>query len=151
MKHHKPETPSEARRKELRNLLETRRSEVVEQLQAAMRDVSVSREIETQGVRDDMERNEVDGRHEVNLALLEIRSETLKRIDEALARLAVNRYGRCVECGENIAVARLVALPFAARCTGCEEELEELARTRDGATRRYRIGAYGWADEDAFA
>ncbi len=150
MKHKKIGAEAGHRHKELKDLLESRRSEIVEQLQAAMREVSETRATERHEVRDDMEQNEVGGRHEVNVALLEIRSETLRRIDEALTRLAVNRYGRCVECGGQIAVVRLTALPFATRCTACEEEREQANRVREVSARRYRIGIHGWADEDAF-
>ncbi|MGE5358261.1 MAG: TraR/DksA family transcriptional regulator [Bacteroidales bacterium] len=150
MKRNKPGADADSRRKELRELLERRRSELMGQLQATLRDVSATREVERHEVRDDMEQNEVEARHDVNAALLEIRAETLRRIDEALRRLAAHSYGCCVDCGRQIAVVRLAALPFATRCTGCEEEREQASRVRVLATKRYRIGAHGWADEDAF-
>ena len=53
-----------------------------------------------------------------------MKSETLVKVNDALRRLDDGTYGRCFECGEPIAEARLRALPFAARCKDCEEARE---------------------------
>jgi DnaK suppressor protein len=53
-----------------------------------------------------------------------MKAETLKKIDAALRRLGEGAYGDCFECGNEIAPARLRALPFAARCKNCEETRE---------------------------
>ena len=42
-------------------------------------------------------------------------------------RFEQGRYGRCVECDDPIAPARLRALPFALRCLACEIEREKRA------------------------
>ena len=66
-----------------------------------------------------------------------MKAETLNKINEALARLEEGRYGLCFECGEEIAEARLRALPFAVRCKDCEEAREVAAqRERSLAQRR---------------
>ena len=62
------------------------------------------------------------------------KSETLKKINEALRRLEEGTYGNCFECGEEIAQARLRALPFAVRCKDCEE-------ARETAEQRERMQA----------
>lgn len=51
----------------------------------------------------------------------------LKKIDAALIKFADNTYGECENCGENIAVARLMARPVAQLCIDCKtaEENEE--------------------------
>jgi DnaK suppressor protein len=59
------------------------------------------------------------------LALLQMQSETLARVDAALARLDAGGYGLCAECQREIATRRLRALPFAERCQACEEKREE--------------------------
>ena len=61
---------------------------------------------------------------EIELALIAIKAETLRRIDDALARLDAGLYGRCDSCGHEIASSRLRALPFAVRCRDCEELYE---------------------------
>ena len=63
----------------------------------------------------------------MDFALMEMESETLKKIDEALRRLEEGSYGDCTECGQKIAEARLKALPFANTCRECQEHREELA------------------------
>ena len=42
----------------------------------------------------------------------------------ANSRLDEGAYGDCFQCGDEIAQARLRALPFAVRCKDCEEALE---------------------------
>ena len=58
-------------------------------------------------------------------ALLE--SAQARRADAvaALARLDGGTYGVCIDCGENIAQARLEFRPEAARCLTCQEKFED--------------------------
>ena len=55
-----------------------------------------------------------------DLALRDRADHQLELVDEALARLDAGSYGRCIRCGEPIAPDRLDALPWAARCIGCQ-------------------------------
>lgn len=55
-----------------------------------------------------------------DLALRDRADHQLVLVDEALARLAAGRFGRCVRCGRPIAAERLEALPWAARCIDCQ-------------------------------
>ncbi|HZS46924.1 MAG TPA: TraR/DksA family transcriptional regulator [Blastocatellia bacterium] len=52
-------------------------------------------------------------------------------IEEALARIDRGTYGKCQECGKDISIKRLEALPTATTCTEdaarAEEEMEEPA------------------------
>lgn len=54
----------------------------------------------------------------------------LGQIDAALQQIGSGHYGVCCECGEDIAVERLVAQPAATRCLLCQQQLE---RRTDGA------------------
>lgn len=47
------------------------------------------------------------------------RTEALRRIDQALARLDAGTYGECVACGEEIAPKRLALDPAVATCLEC--------------------------------
>lgn len=81
----------------------------------------------------------------VDLAALEInqvnlqkigKRETflLKKIDLALKKIEDGTYGECESCGEQIAVARLMARPVAQLCIDCKNEQESTERrfsTRD--------------------
>jgi DnaK suppressor protein len=77
------------------------------------------------------------GNHDdVEMALIQIAADTLRRFDLALQRLEQGAYGDCSECGQPITSARLEALPFALRCIGCETEREkQLAQARMPARR----------------
>ena len=47
----------------------------------------------------------------------------LRGIDAALDRIVHGRYGICARCGEDIAPARLDAVPHAALCQACHAEI----------------------------
>jgi len=113
-----------ARRDELRRLLEERR----ERLQETVREqLSYCRERPDHRRADGADEVEVsssEAQEEIDISLIAIQTETIARIDEALARLTSGTYGRCLSCGDPISHARLRALPFAVRCLSCEEVLE---------------------------
>lgn len=46
--------------------------------------------------------------------------EQIGLIDAALERMKTGTYGVCIDCEDDIPVARLQALPFALRCIECE-------------------------------
>ena len=110
---------------ELKSILEDRRREIVNQVQERMRDVrSEGAGATVQGVLDAAESSEADIQDEIEFALIQMKAETLNKIDEALRRLDEGSYGYCFECGEEISERRLRALPFAVRCKDCEEARE---------------------------
>ena len=74
---------------------------------------------------DVVDQSDANRQRDIESALLQLRTETLARIDAALARLDNGRYGFCLECEDAIAVRRLRALPFAVRCQSCEEAREQ--------------------------
>ncbi len=89
------------------------------------------------GVADVGETSEADIQDDIEFALIQMKAETLSKIDEALARLEEGAYGNCFECGEEISEQRLRALPFAVRCRECEEVRENaLLRERWLSQRR---------------
>src|SRR5262245_8130115 len=111
---------------ELRRMLEERRREIQAEVQGKMRGV---REEGTWGgklneVLDAVESAEADIQEDIEFALVQMKSETLNKINDALQRLEQGDYGDCYDCGEEIAEKRLRALPFAVRCKDCEEARE---------------------------
>ncbi len=125
------------RYEELKRILEERRRKMTSEVHARMRDVrSEGGRATMQGVLDEVESSEADIQDEIEFALIQMKSETLSKIDEALQRLEVGAYGNCFECGNEIAEQRLRALPFAVRCRVCEAAREQLARERTLAERR---------------
>ncbi|MBI2068496.1 MAG: TraR/DksA family transcriptional regulator [Candidatus Yanofskybacteria bacterium] len=106
-------------------MLVERRREVADEVKDMMRS---NRDENTQRrgdkVRDFAEDSEVSAREDVELALIQMKSDTLTRVDQALGRLDQGTYGNCFECGDEISEKRLRALPFAPRCKDCQETHE---------------------------
>jgi RNA polymerase-binding transcription factor len=123
---------TQLRHAELRPFLEARRREVDESIRERLASFREERATADRvGGQDDAEVSEADGQEDIELALVQLQRETVERIDAALARLDHGLYGRCTECGDDIPIARLRALPFAVRCVDCEE-----AREADAARHR---------------
>ncbi len=126
---------------ELKRILEERRREILSQVQEKMRDVRAEGALgEGQGVLDAAETSEADIQDDIEFALIQMKSETLHKIEEALARLDEGTYGYCFECGDEVSERRLRALPFAVRCKDCEEA-REVAAQRERHTQR-RAGGF---------
>ncbi len=79
---------------------------------------------------------DTDLQDEIRLALIQMKAETLNLVNDALARLDEGRYGSCQDCGDEVAERRLRALPFAVRCTGCEQSREVDRQRAEGRSRR---------------
>ena len=125
---------AKSRHNELRQMLEDRRRELMNDVQGKMRDVRTEG-LKDREVLDQGESSEVDIQEDIEFALIQMKSETLNKINEALRRLDESTYGNCFECGDEIAQARLRALPFAVRCKDCEEA-RETAEQRERASQR---------------
>lgn len=100
----------------LRSLRETVRAEIIE-------------------VKDAEEQSFDDHTQEVNIALMEMTSETLRQIDQAIRRLESGIYSACAECGGKIPWRRLRALPFVRLCRACQDEGDSC----EAARRRTRL------------
>jgi RNA polymerase-binding protein DksA len=70
----------------------------------------------------DIARFELDRNMLMNLA--ERSEERLKAIEGAFERLERGSYGECEQCGGEIPIERLRALPFASRCVECQQQRE---------------------------
>jgi DnaK suppressor protein len=111
------------RHSDLKTILERRRSELMHDVQHKIRDVR-SDGITERDVLDEAESSEVYTQDDIEFALIQLKAETLNKIDAALRRIEEGNYGDCSECGGEIAEARLRALPFAVRCRDCEDVRE---------------------------
>jgi DnaK suppressor protein len=125
---------------ELKRILEERRREMLAEVHEKMRDVRAEGAGENQGVLDAAEASEADIQDDIEFALIQMKSETLHKINEALARLDEGTFGYCFECGDEISERRLRALPFAVRCKDCEEA-REIAERRERQMTSRRGGA----------
>jgi DnaK suppressor protein len=126
------DTAIRSRYHELKQMLQDRQREIQAEVQGRMRDVRAEG---TWGgkmneVLDAVESSEADIQEDIEFALIQMKSETLNKINDALLRLEQGDYGNCFDCGEEIAEKRLRALPFAVRCKDCEEA-REIAEQRE--------------------
>ena len=121
-----------ARYNELKRMLDERRNELQAAVKGKMRDVRAEAVWggKQNEVLDAVESSEADIQEDIEFALIQMKSETLNKVTDALARLKQGEYGYCFECGEEIAEKRLRALPFAVRCKDCEQA-REIAEQRE--------------------
>jgi len=126
---------------ELKKMLDNRRRELMAEVQGRMRDVRTEGNKERDAM-DQGESSEVDIQEDIELALIQMKSETLNKIEAARRRLDEGTYGDCFECGDEISEARLRALPFAVRCKDCEEARESAELRERMAQRRGGSSAY---------
>jgi len=128
--------PNGSRDKDLRAMLEERRWVIFSEVQGRIRGFKE----EASGRTDKPEIGqasdaETDIQADIEFALIQMKAETLNKINDALMRLDESKYGFCADCGDEIAEARLRALPFAVRCMDCETK-REFAVQRDCAAGR---------------
>jgi len=116
----------------LKEMLEERRQEIQQKLKTLRETLPA----ETSDVRDAEEQSVDDFVQEVDFTLMQMKSQTLAKIDEAILRLEAGTYGLCTECDSEIAEARLKALPFAALCRNCQEA-EESKVTQEREARAF--------------
>ena len=109
----------------LRGMLEDRRREIHEKLRSLREAIPAA----SHDVRDAEEQSVDEFVQEVDLALMQMKSETLKKIDarDPAARAGKLRALPGVRRSE-IAAARLRALPFAVLCRDCQEQTEDRVR-----------------------
>ncbi|HET9263472.1 MAG TPA: TraR/DksA family transcriptional regulator [Vicinamibacterales bacterium] len=131
---------------ELRRILEERRREIMSEVHTKIRDVRTeAANSPAHGVLDAAETSESDIQDDIEFALIQMKAETLNKIEEALRRLEEGTFGYCFECGEEITEKRLRALPFAVRCKDCEEA-RELAQQRERMIAQRRGAASLFVD-----
>ena len=115
-------TNTARRRAHLERMLRNRRREVQGEVRHGIRNGRTDRS--KQG-GDDIDRSDAHSQGDIDLALLQMKTDTVRRIDAVLVRLEAGTYGSCIECAIAISETRLHALPFAVRCQACEERREE--------------------------
>ncbi len=126
-------TDTTTRNADLRRMLSDRRRELQDAVRSGIRDGRTDRLNEG---CDELETSDADIQRDIEVAVLQMRAETLSRIAEALVQLDADAYGSCVECAREISERRLRALPFAVRCQACEERREQTQRYAQHAQRR---------------
>lgn len=125
-------------RDHVRRMLLERRRELLNEIQSKVRDVREAGSNDHRHAADVRELGETEPDDDLVFTLIQMRSEALERVNEAVRRCEEGTYGYCVDCGEVIAPSRMRALPFAVRCRDCEEMREDVRRQDRERSQRIR-------------
>jgi DnaK suppressor protein len=128
-----------SRAEQLKRLLEEQRDRVLREMRHRIREMRGGAHGEPGEVFDEAETSEADMQTALDFALLQMYRETLLNIEAALEELDRGTYGRCQDCGHEIATARLRALPFATRCRECAASHERDVQHSDDHVRWQRL------------
>jgi DnaK suppressor protein len=60
-------------------------------------------------------------------------SNLLRQVKAALRRIHDGSFGACIECESAISPKRLVAVPWASRCIGCQNAADQDGRERENS------------------
>jgi len=112
-------TSNSGRLKSLRNILAQLRDETFQKIAAFRRDQG---EEVSGSPGDEMDVARSSSDVETHASLIERSEDRLRLIEQALARVDNGTYGTCGECGEDIPLERLKALPFALLCVDCQQK-----------------------------
>jgi RNA polymerase-binding transcription factor DksA len=107
---------------------------------AGLREMLIRHRLEMQDeIQSRIRAADADSQGGIEFAVLQMRADTLARIDAALEKLDAGKYGFCFDCAQEISESRLRALAFAARCQICEERREEKEAARLKQRRRFQL------------
>jgi DnaK suppressor protein len=116
------------RSEKLRRVLTRGHDHLYERVKASRRDPNLEA-LSTPGDAMDVAKSLVDA--EIRASIIERAEKQLAQIESALARLDDGQYGICLDCGEEIPIERLKAIPFAIYCVGCKsKDAQRSARDR---------------------
>ena len=81
-------------------------------------------EIVIEKVSDTLDEVQLMGERELAIRNLNRDSNMLRQIRRALSRIANGTYGVCLHCEEDILPKRMAAVPWAAFCIKCQEQID---------------------------
>lgn len=114
---------------ELKDLLQRRRAELKEEIGQELLNSGEAPYIELAGqVHDSADESVADILADLDYALTDRHVLELQAVEHSLGQLARNEYGVCSDCGGEIAVERLRAVPTATRCRDCQARYERGAK-----------------------
>lgn len=116
---------TEAETKTITSLLDRRERELRDEIRAADADEPERPAAYEPEVGDMVDAGDANFRIGIEHAERQRDQEELQAIEEARARIADGRYGRCIDCGRAIPMERLKAQPTAMRCVACQEAYEQ--------------------------
>lgn len=92
-------------------------------------DMTLLHHLRTQNTGDMIDAAQESVQDDISSQMVEVESRELTRVERALEKMREGTYGICEgvgdeECGVNIPMARLQALPYAALCINCQRKAE---------------------------
>ncbi len=124
--------PDAKRHEALRQMLTRLRDEIYMKVKELRRDQEEEAE---PPAADDIDAARATADMEMHASLIERAEDAIRSIDEALERVEHGTYGVCADCGQEISIERLAAVPFALRCESCQEKQNHaIGRRGEGAT-----------------
>ena len=106
----------------LRQRLVQQKQEIISMYQ---QDVRAGQESADDGTEDIVDRANNSYNRELMFSLSDTERQMLLQVEEALRRIDEGAYGRCANCGREINVLRLQAVPWARFCIDCQELAEK--------------------------
>jgi RNA polymerase-binding transcription factor DksA len=110
---------------ELKAKLESRNRQLREEIRQELLDSDEEHYIDLAGQVHDLEEESVaDLLIDLGLSIIDMHIKELRDVEAALRRMHVGAYGVCIECDDEMELARLKAFPTARRCLPCQENYE---------------------------
>jgi RNA polymerase-binding transcription factor len=106
----------------LRERLQQQKQEIVNMYK---QDVRAGQESADDGTEDIVDRANNSYNRELMFSLSDGERQLVLQIDAALQRMEDGGYGSCANCGQQIAMQRLQAIPWARFCIDCQELAEK--------------------------
>ena len=125
------------RNDQLRNLLISKKLELLAEVKKAMgdkleEDVRMTFDL----LKDNPDKSVDELLKHIDARIMGNKSEEIDDIDAALHKLDNGSYGVCEECGEDIPVKRLDAVPSASYCVSCQHDIDR--QNKDETPRKER-------------
>jgi RNA polymerase-binding protein DksA len=113
---------------ELAKLMEGQRKVLVDEVRS---EIAESKDADHGDIVDHLPSDEGDesigdALAELNLVIIDRHVRELRDIDRAFERIRDGTYGCCIDCGDDIAFARLASYPTAKRCIVCQQKQERV-------------------------
>ena len=121
----------------LRTAIETKRKELVNQIHAHTAGLRI-----VESEHDPTDQVQSMTRRDQSAGLVARLSDTLAQVDRSLEALSEGSYGLCVECEEDIGLARLRAIPWASHCIHCKQLLENRELMEVSGRSSHHFGEY---------
>jgi DnaK suppressor protein len=109
----------------IRLMLVQHQRQLLNEIQIQVRDVREEGAGTGRHATDPGDTVDVEPEDDLPFALIQMKTEMLEKVTDAVRRCDQGAYGNCLDCGDVIASSRLRAMPFAVRCRECEQTRED--------------------------